>query len=164
MQKLHPKITWLFFIRRLLILSIFPIFLALYLLSGIPVDGNSNTISYSVIYISVIINVAILIWFIISYAWARISYNFYGFELTDDSFKKTFGVFSKRKTAIPYETIKHIDTRQGLLGGILGLVELHIETWGKAHNRAEEYLPGLTKEMAEKLEGELIRRAHQAKS
>lgn len=164
MQKLHPRVVWLFFIRRLLILSIFPILITLYTIPSIPSEEGTVGASYAILSISIIINITIVLWFVIAYAWARFSYDFYGYEFAEDAFQKNFGIFSKQTTTIPYDTVKHVDTRQGFIGMMFGLVEIHIETWGKSHRRAEEYLPGLTKETAKELTSKLIKRAHEERT
>ena len=102
------------------------------------------------------------------YVWARLSYKFYRYELTDDGFKKELGVIYKKYVTIPYERIQNVDIYRGILARILGLSDLNIQTAGASAQvtkygvfgaGAEGRLPGLLHEDAEKLRDELIKRA-----
>lgn len=112
-----------------------------------------------------------MIWIGFSYGWAKLSYNAYKYQLAEDAFKKEHGVIWKKYVSIPYERIQNIDIHRGILARILGLSDLMIQTAGYAGGygrgigrEPEGRLPGLSKEKAEQLRDELIRRAKGAKS
>ena len=131
------------------------------LLSGLRGIGGFG------VYLSIFV-VILLILILLLYVWARLSYRFYRYELTEDGFKKELGVIYKKYVTIPYERIQNVDIYRGILARILGLSDLNIQTAGASAqvNRhgvfgagAEGRLPGLLHEDAEKLRDELIRRA-----
>ena len=87
----------------------------------------------------------------------------------EDVFKKESGVIWKKYVSIPYERIQNVDIYRGVFARILGLSDLHIQTAGASvvsYGRgglagvgAEGRLPGIGKDVAEKLRDGLIKRA-----
>ena len=119
------------------------------------------------VYVSTFL-IILLILILLLYVWARLSYKFYLYELTEDGFKKELGVIYKKYVTIPYERIQNVDIYRGILARILGLSDLNIQTAGASAQvtrhgvfgaGAEGRLPGLLHEDAEKLRDELIKRA-----
>lgn len=169
MKQLHPRSIWLFFFTGLFQLVFFMVFLSIWfvsLLSGLRGVGGLG------IYISVFM-VILLILILLLYIWARLSYRYYRYELTDDGFKKELGVIYKKYVTIPYERIQNVDIYRGILARILGLSDLNIQTAGASAQvtrhgvfgaGAEGRLPGLLHEDAEKLRDELIKRAKNPRS
>jgi len=109
---------------------------------------------------------------VLGYVWAKLSYENYKYELTDDSFRKELGVIYKKYVSIPYERIQNIDIYRGILDRLLGLSNLHVQTAGASsamnyrgmwRGGAEGKLPGLSKEVAEQLRDELVKRSQGAK-
>lgn len=113
-----------------------------------------------------------MILIIISYIWARLSYRFWRYQLTEDAYKSERGIIFKRYVSIPYERIQNVDIYRGILDRLLGLSDLQIQTagYGAAGGHglrgfgSEGRLPGLSKEKAEEMREELIRRAKGGKS
>src|SRR3989344_723836 len=104
----------------------------------------------------------------LSFIWAKLTYRFYRYELTDMGFRKESGVIYKKYVTIPYSRIQNVDINRGILARLLGLSDLQIQTAGASAtvNRygvtgagAEGALPGVSKEDAESLRDELVRRA-----
>lgn len=173
MKQLHPRAVWLFFINliiRFLFVSIFlAYFFVAFLFSSLRIaleEGFSleffvTTFSFSFLFIAVL--------FISLYIWARLSYRFYKYELTDNSFRKERGVIWKKYVSIPYDRIQNVDIFRGVWARILGLSDLHIQTAGissvgRRGVVTEGRLPGLSKEDAEKLRDELIKRVSRSKN
>jgi uncharacterized membrane protein YdbT with pleckstrin-like domain len=124
----------------------------------------------------------------ISYLWARLSYRAFRYELTQYGFYKESGVIRKKPVVIPYNKIHKVEVYRGILEKILGLSGLRIQiagthgirrrqglfgyswrmTWSSSKRfdlLAEEELPGLSVEVAEQLNTELLaRRATSTKS
>jgi len=157
LKHLHPKTTWLFFFRYAGGL-IFVIFFITIWINTVPIF---NTIKW-------IISLGfILLFIIISYVWARLSWHFWRYQLTKDSYRSERGVIFKRYTSIPYERIQNVDIYRGILDRILGLSDLQIHTAGygavgSGDGRgfgSEGRLPGLGKKEAEKIRDELIKKA-----
>ncbi len=115
----------------------------------------------------------LIIAIVLSYFWARLSYHFYRYELSELGFRKESGVILKSYVTIPYDHIQNVDIYRGILARILGLSDLQIQTagasavmgrYGARGMGAEGRLPGLSHEMAEQLRDELIRRAHTSRN
>lgn len=105
---------------------------------------------------------------VLAFIWSHLSYRFYKYELTEDGFRKELGVIWKKYVTIPYDRIQNVDIYRGLLARILGLSDLQIQTagmsvtvgrYGIAGAGSEGRLPGLSREEAEKIRDELIKRA-----
>ena len=169
MNQLHPKAVWLFFISsflRLFIVFVILGFQATIFLSKIGED--TSVIGYVGWFLAIMVFLIVLL-----FIWAKLSYRFYKYELTDDGFRKELGVIYKKYVTIPYDRIQNVDIYRGILARILGLSDLNIQTagasaqmsrYGGLTGGAEGRLPGLSREDAEKLRDELIRRAKQSKN
>jgi uncharacterized membrane protein YdbT with pleckstrin-like domain len=166
MKKLDSKAVWLFFITSILRSFFFLLFLSVWiffisigaekgLLGSFPLSG-------------------LLLWAIVPayliflWAWAKLTYIYYRYELKDEGFRKERGVIWKKYVTIPYSRIQNVDIYRGVVARILGLSDLHIQTagasaqmsrWGAWGMGAEGRLPGLAKEVAEQVRDELIKRA-----
>ena len=170
MEKLDSKAVWIFFFQFL------GVGLVLALIFGWFVGILAEVGKFSFGWWMLIALFIILIFG--SYGWAKLSYSVYRFELTDEAFRKEWGVILKRYVSIPYERIRNIEIRRGILSQILGLNELMIQTGGYSGTlyygysllallsriEPEGWLPGLSKERAEEIRDELIRRAKGTKS
>lgn len=171
MKQLDPKSVWLFFTSFILRWFIFLIILGVYpalFLSGRR--DNTGDVSSGFLNWLWIIIPALLIFFFI---WAKLTYHFYRYELTDVGFRKELGVIYKKYVTIPYDRIQNVDIYRGILARILGLSDLNIQTagasavvgrYGAVGIDAEGCLPGLSREVAEQLRDELIQRARQPKN
>lgn len=160
MQKLDPKSVWIFFIRYLLIGIFLGGFLGIYFAAmlnqffGVAVE---DLFSLGFAYLFAVA--------VISFIWARWSYHYYRYEITDTAFKKEFGVIYKMYVTIPYDRIQNVDIVRGIVARILGLSRLVIQTAGISGSvRAEGVLPALSKEVAEQLRDALIRKAGRSKT
>jgi uncharacterized protein len=171
MKQLDPLSAWIFFIQyTFVIFSLLSVLIAGLGLLLIVTSKNYVTSSFSdfwsflLVYIS-IETVAFYIGVITGIILAHFAYKYYRYELREDGFRKEHGVIFKKYTTIPYERIQNVDIYRGILARILGLSDLHIQTVGMGSGRgsfggkSEGQLPGVTKEEAEKLRNELIRRA-----
>jgi len=117
--------------------------------------------------------VILLVVFVFSFIWAKLTYHFYRYELTDAGFRKELGVIFKKYVTIPYDRIQNVDIYRGILARILGLSDLNIQTagmsatvgrFGVSGGGAEGRLPAVSREIAEQLRDELIQRARQIKN
>ncbi len=177
MKQLHPRAVWLFFFRTIplllvlaWILSSFVSFLLFFASSqGSPEIAQQLATLFTSRVTSFFLPLLFIL--ILSYIWARLSYRYYRYELTENGFKKELGVILKKYVTIPYDRIQNVDIYRGILDRILGLSDLNIQTAGMSSVGrsgrgvfAEGRLPGLSKEDAEKLRDELINRAQKSKS
>ncbi len=171
MQQLNPKAVWLFFLSFILRWFFLLIFLSIWgsgFFGGLR-QGLNNGGGFSFGFLKgwlIILPIFIILCFI----WAKLTYRFYRYEITDSGFRKESGVISKKYVTIPYDRIQNVDIYRGILARLLGLSDLHIQTAGASamggrHGIiAEGRLPGLSKETAEQLRNELIQRASKSKN
>ncbi|OGN06129.1 MAG: hypothetical protein A2669_02690 [Candidatus Yanofskybacteria bacterium RIFCSPHIGHO2_01_FULL_48_25b] len=171
MQQLNPKAVWLFFISFVL-RSLFPIMIlsiwGLALLGDVGESPNSGSeFSFGFLnWLWVIIPALLALCFV----WAKLTYHYYRYELTDAGFRKELGVIYKKYVTIPYDRIQNVDIYRGILARILGLSDLNIQTAGMSAiagrygGGSEGRLPALSREVAEQLRDELIQRARQARN
>jgi uncharacterized membrane protein YdbT with pleckstrin-like domain len=164
MNQLHPKAVWSFFFSSASYL------LAFFLIFGIQIviffsetKEENPLISENYILVGLPVLVLLIIGF---FVWAKLSYQFYKYALTDDGFRKELGVISKQYVTIPYEKIQNVDITRGIIDRLLGLSVLNIQTAGSSApaSSGEGRLPGLLHEDAEKLRDEIILRIKQAKN
>jgi len=158
MNHLDPKAVWIFFFRSLLMLLYVLIF-ALYFFGSVLSFYVDSPTGGKVIIGTIL---ALLLWIIVSWIWAKLSYNNYKYELSDLGFKREMGVIFKKYVTIPYDRIQNVDIHRGIIARILGLSDLQIQTAGFTAARgvsSEGRLPGISAAEAEKLRDELVRRA-----
>ena len=169
MQQLDPKSVWLFFIGFILRWLIFIVIFAIY---GVVIlsDLDKGVTSLGFLNWLWVVIPALLIFF---WIWAKLTYHFYRYELREDGFRKELGVIWKKYVTIPYDRIQNVDIYRGVIARILGLSDLNIQTAGASAQvsrygtwglGAEGRLPGLSREVAEQLRDELVRRAKQLRT
>ena len=153
MKQLDPKAVWFFFIRSILSLLIF-----------VPIIALSFAIAPPLIIglLNWWFLLAILVLLVLMFAEAKLAYHFERYELTEAGFRREFGIISKKYVTIPYDRIQNVDIYRGILARMLGLSDLSIQTAGSTVG-AEARLPGLSREIAEEMRDELIRRASAAR-
>lgn len=182
MQSLDPRVIIVFFFKDkvgpLLVLAIVSVWILVLTLgaANLPIlegslpqaDSNSFVGSLTLTglalaimtFLSTIVLPALLI---LSIVWAWLQFSNYRYEIADTAFRKEYGVIQKRYVSIPYEQIQNVDVIRTLNDRIVGLSELQIQTAGMSEGgkatSPEGILPGLSKQEAESLRNELIRRA-----
>ena len=174
MKQLDPKAVWLFFISFVLRSFIPIIFLSVW---GSAFLGNfSNSLVRASEFSFTFLNwlwIIIPAFLVLCFVWAKLTYHFYRYELTDAGFRKELGVIYKKYVTIPYDRIQNVDIYRGILARILGLSDLNIQTagmsatvgrYGVSGGGSEGRLPALSLEVAERLRDELIQRARQSKN
>jgi uncharacterized membrane protein YdbT with pleckstrin-like domain len=167
MQKLNPKSIWIFFFR-FLFAGLFPFIILFLYLTVTLSDIGIGILEGKLGYLWLVFLVFVLFFVVFCWVWAKLTYRFWAYQLTEDVFKKEYGVIWKKYVSIPYEKIQNVDINRGIIARILGLSDLHIQTAGASavvYGRrmagigAEGYLPGLSIDMAEQLREELIKKA-----
>ncbi|MCG2690229.1 PH domain-containing protein [Candidatus Parcubacteria bacterium] len=160
MEKLHPRAVWIFFASYLPILLPL-IFVAFYFSEGalsIPfIRRFSGNISLRIV-------IALIIYAIFCFIFAKLAYRFWKYELTENSLKIEKGVIMKKYISIPYDRVQNVDIYRGVLARILGLSDLQIQTagysggyGGRGHGFGSEgRLPGLAIDVAENLREKLV--------
>jgi uncharacterized membrane protein YdbT with pleckstrin-like domain len=167
MQKLDPKAIWIFFFRFLLS-GLFIFFFVFIWSMGFVASFFNDPLTVVILWCALLF----ILYLIFSWVWAKLTYNFFLYQLNDNSFKKEQGVIWKKYVSIPYERIQNVDIHRGVIARILGLSDLYIQTAGSSavvYGRrmsgvgAEGYLPGLNKGVAEQLREELVKRSKSSK-
>jgi uncharacterized membrane protein YdbT with pleckstrin-like domain len=126
------------------------------------VKGQNDTIVWNILDYGWFIVVVIVIF---CFIWAKLTYRFYRYELTENSFRKELGVIYKKYVTIPYDRIQNVDIYRGILARLLGLSDINIQTAGSSVDTlgGEGRLPALSKEVAEKLRDEVLRRSRESR-
>lgn len=167
MKQLDKRAVWLFFFSFLMGGVVWAAMLTAWLFAtwmGITRGGGG----FNAGSLAAIIPLAVLISAAFAFIWAKLTYHFYRYELTDLGFRKESGVIWKKYVTIPYARIQNVDINRGILARILGLSDLMIQTAGASASfnkygmggvGSEGRLPGVSKEDAEILRDELVRRA-----
>ena len=156
MEKLHPKVIWIFFFQ-FIFGGLVILFFVMWGTFPFILRGEFS-LDWS-IFLPVIF---FILYLIFCYIWAKLTYRFWFYEITEDTYKIEHGVIWKRYVSIPYERIQNIDIHRGVIARILGLSELRIQTagfggaQGKWGASAEGNLPGIEREKAEQLREKLI--------
>ena len=179
MKQLHPRAVWLFFIPSLW-LALFWLFIIFFLWLAFILPDNQVTFlddrnseaagkirmltGFGVFHAGGIILILALL-----YIWSRLAYRYYRYEFTETALKKEHGVIWKKYVSIPYDRVQNVDIHRGLIARFLGLSDLQIQTAGGITAGSygafsEGYLPGLSREEAERLREDLIQRVQRAKS
>ena len=166
MQQLHPKAVWLFFFTNMLmgLGAVIGIAFALFGLFVASADGEPTVMPAIIIGLGAFVLYAAAAW-----AWAKLSWHFYRYELRDDGFRKEHGVIWKKYITIPYDRIQNVDIHRGILARLLGLSDLQIQTAGAITAGsygafAEGRLPGIDRALAEEIRDSLVARVRGAKS
>lgn len=162
MKQLDPKAVWLFFLQAIpgWLALLFIITMSAIILSFGDAEGGDSAVSTATLWW--ILTIPVLLF---TFIWAKLTYRFYRYELTDAGFRKELGVITKKYVTIPYDRIQNVDIYRGILARVLGLSDLNIQTAGASGqtSRSEGRLPALSHEVAEQLRDELIQRATKAK-
>jgi uncharacterized protein len=168
MKQLDPKAVWLFALHNILGLLILSVWLGGALMATLVSNGIISIPAVVGIVLSDIVLVLL-----VSFGIAKLSYRFYRYEMREDCFRKESGIIWKKYVSIPYERIQNVDIHRGILARLLGLSDLQVQTAGASAVMgrggptgmyAEGRLPGLSKEEAELMRDELIKRARSARN
>lgn len=173
MERLHPKAVWLFFLKSffsyvflggfLMVFTFTPAFLRTIFSRFSEIEGS--TMPFNFIWQPFLVLIVLALF---DYAVARLTYHFYRFELTEDTYRAERGIIWKRYISIPYDRIQNVDIYRGIWDRILGLSDIQIHTAGYGGTGArgmgsEGRLPGLDKERAEEVRDILISKVKEAR-
>ncbi len=172
MQKLDPKFVWFMLINSTFSwlftwVVLFVGFGISFVLSANEEGGSALSGVLGLVFAGFFAFLVLTI--LASYVWARLTYHYYRYELREDGFRKEHGVIWKKYVTIPYDRIQNVDIYRGILSRLLGLSDLQVQTAGGITAGSygafsEGRLPGLSKEVAEELRDELVRRARASRS
>lgn len=95
-----------------------------------------------------------------------LAYSNYRFLLNENAFKIRRGIFQKEEVAIPYRQIQNVNIKRNLFDQIIGVSKLIILTAGyedkeeKIRAESEGVLPAIDKNLCQKIQEELLKRAN----
>jgi uncharacterized membrane protein YdbT with pleckstrin-like domain len=95
-----------------------------------------------------------------------LEYHNYKFLLGENAFKVQRGILHKEEVAIPYRQIQNVNIKRSLFDQIVGLSKLIILTAGhedreeEIRTESEGILPSIDKDLAQKIQDELLRKAN----
>ncbi len=128
MNNLHPGVRWLYRLKAYGSLVIVSLFVTVYLFQIFKfISGGSLGIGLAI---------AILFYFsfiiALSEIYARMSYNRFLYEITNEGIKIEQGIIWKKYTSIPYERVQNVDIQRGIIARMLGFSTVQIETAGQS--------------------------------
>ena len=88
--------------------------------------------------------------------WPSLEYKYYRFELREHDMLVQHGVLFRKWSSIPLHRIQHVDTHQGPLQRIVGLVSLQLYT--AAGHSSDGSIPGLLENRATTLRDQIIQK------
>lgn len=171
MKKLDPKAVWLFSIQYSIgwiVIMLFFTFCFGFPFMSMVESVKTNTIGSFVVFSVLGMVLTSVFVILLSYVFAKLSYDNYKYELKEDGFYKESGVITKKFVTIPYERIQNVDINRGIFSRILGLSDLQIQTAGMSavYTKngmygigAEGRLPAVSEKDAVIIRDELIKRA-----
>jgi len=111
--------------------------------------------SLSNIWMAFIVAFVFLVYrFVYSLIWPSFEHEYYRFEIREHDILVQHGVLFRKWSSIPLHRVQHVDTHQGPLERIIGLVTLRIYT--AAGNHFDGAIPGLRPEKAKELQETII--------
>ncbi len=159
MEKLHPGARWQFrigayFFLIFLVITTFVFFLSAlaYLLKTTGINSIINII---------IIAILIYILFIIVFGeiYARLAYNNWFYEFTQDGLRLERGIIWKRYSNIPYERVQNVDVHRGIIARFFGFSSVLIQTAGySATPYSEGHIPAVDMKRAEEIREFVMKR------
>jgi putative membrane protein len=87
--------------------------------------------------------------------WGFLSWRATTFEVSGGAFRLRWGVLQKNERTIPLEHVQSVDTVQGIIQRLFGVVEVRIETAGGGASEPDATLPALDRADAEALRREV---------
>src|SRR5918998_5853065 len=87
--------------------------------------------------------------------WGFLSWRATTYTVTGNSFRLRQGVFQKNERTIPLEHVQSVDTVQGIIQRLFGVVEVRVETAGGGASEPDASLPALARADAEALRREI---------
>jgi hypothetical protein len=148
MEKLHPGARWQFRVDAYLG-GLFLAFILFWMIFPVIFRTASEKSFIGALYPYLFAYIALVL--ALGELYARLSYNNWAYEFTEDGFKKERGIIWKKYSSIPYERIQNVDIHRGIIARMLGFSTLMIHTAGYSGMPSPEgHIPALSIEDAEK--------------
>lgn len=160
---LHPGAKWLFRIQGYLGMIFFGFFISWFIFPFFMVIStifmgvqNPDAISFMPYLLGIFLFAIfyIILIFVVAETYARMAYNRWFYEFTEEQLRIERGIIWKRYSNIPYERIQNVDITRGIIARILGFSTVNIQTAGFSYTpkggiATEGYIPAVPIEEAE---------------
>lgn len=154
-KQLHPGVKWqfrvsgYFFGLILLIMAIF--FIIPDAIANFGLGGSVGFVIKLTIFLFIFLIVLIIV---LVEIYARMSYNRWFYEFTDEQLRLERGIIWKKYSNIPYERVQNVDITRGIIARIFGFSTVNIQTAGYSYSRnrtqfSEGYIPAVPIDEAE---------------
>jgi membrane protein YdbS with pleckstrin-like domain len=145
--RLRPRARTLFYLRAFLALLIFWV--------PATVVGAAALATVAPLWLALAVPGAVVFAAFLEALWLPfLEHRRWGYALGEDALTVERGVIVRRVTSVPVGRIQHVDTRQGPLERLLGLVRLQVVT--ASGMGADVVIPGLDEVDAKELSAELL--------
>ena len=128
MNNLHPGARWLYRLRSYWSLIIIGIFVTVWSFQILKFIAGG---SIGVAFVLAVVFYALFV-IIIAEIYARMSYNRFLYEVTNEGIKIEQGIIWKKYTSIPYERVQNVDIQRGIIARMFGFSTVQIETAGQS--------------------------------
>jgi len=161
-RHLDPRVRIIWLIPTSIIIAIaWVAATALSIISPATVSGLPLGLSPFLFPIALLI-VLLLVLGLPTFAWVHMNYVNFTYELAAEEIIIREGVFTRKRTVIPYARIQNISTERTVLERALGIATLNIETAGSNPGISEGILPGIAS--YEKVIGEIMGKVERSRS
>lgn len=159
-RQLHPGARWQFRINGYAVMFFLSFFLSWFIapifvgFSILMMGGGQAAFSSLFLGILIFILFYTILAIIVAEIYARMSYNRWFYEFTNEQLRLERGIIWKRYSNVPYERVQNVDITRGIIARLCGFSTVNIQTAGFAYsaNRgifAEGYIPAVTIQEAE---------------
>jgi membrane protein YdbS with pleckstrin-like domain len=164
--QLHPGAKWLFRIRGFFG-SIFILFILSWFL--FPIIGLlgmflfKSNIGAAILTVVIGFVLYIILVIVFTEVYARMAYNRWFYEFTNDNLKLERGIIWKKYSNIPYERVQNVDITRGVIARLCGFSSVNIQTagysfTGRGMPASEGYIPAVAEQDAEKIRDFLMKK------
>ena len=158
MNQLHPGARWQFRIGIYFSFFILSLFLAWFIVPLIAIFFNfigGESFTWSII---LPLFVYLFLILIIGEIYARMAYNRWFYEFTDEGLRLERGVIWKKYSNIPYERVQNVDVHRGIIARMLGFSSIMIQTAGYSEAHSEGNIPAVDVNQAEQIRTFLMKK------
>lgn len=159
MNKLHPGAKWQFRLGAYLIMLFLSFFTAWLVIPLILFVGKAGSLSLLITLIVLAIFAYLILIIVVGEIYARMAYNRWFYEFTDEGLRLERGIIWKRYSNVPYERIQNVDIHRGIIARMFGFSSVLIQTAGYSMQpHAEGYIPALEMNQAEQIRTFLMKK------
>lgn len=162
MNKLHSGARWQFRFNAYIVMIFLSLLIGWFVIPALGalfpfIIYVATNLSSTTIILAIFVYLIFIL--IVGEIYARMSYNRWLYEFTDDGLRLERGIIWKRYSNIPYERIQNVDIHRGVLARMLGFSALMIQTAGySGQPHSEGYIPALETNLAEQIRSHIMKK------